>query len=156
MSALTAPYAVLHVMSHAGHDDGEPYSLSEDGAEVSLVHLAEVLRDGGRGLQVGAVLADGCGTGTGVWKRAFRECMRGDVTYIGARGNIGWYEATAFSSACYSALLRNRGRGAAQPEKALEAADRAARAYTEITDENCPYVAETLTPSRRPLKAFNG
>ncbi len=156
MSALTAPYAVLHVMSHAGHADGEPYFLGEDGAEVGLFNLAEVLRDGGRGLQVGAVLADGCGTGTGVWKRAFSECIQGDVTYIGTRGNIGWYEATVFSSAFYSALLRNRGRGATQPEQALEAADRAARAYTEITAKNCPYVAETLTPSRRALKAFNG
>ncbi len=155
IAALTAPYAVLHVMSHAGHEDGEPFFTGDGGVEVSLFDLAGHLQESGRRLQVGAVLADGCGTGTGVWKRAFRECIQEDITYIGTRGYIGWYESTAFASAFYAALLRNRGKGATRSEQAREAAERAGRAYSEITGKTCPYSVQTLTPSRRAMKVLD-
>ena len=60
--------------------------------------------------------------------------------------------STIFSSAFYAALLRNRGKGATPSEQAREAAERAARAYFEITGRTCPYTVGTLTPSRRAMK----
>ena len=156
VAALTAPYAVLHVMAHAGHDQGEPFFVGDADADISLLELAAHLQERGRGLQVGAVLADGCGTGTGVWKKAFRECIQGEVTYIGTRGFVGWYESTAFSSAFYSALLRNRGKGVTGSGQARDAAERAERAYKAMTGTACPYRIETLSPSQRAVKAFVG
>jgi hypothetical protein len=154
VAALTAQYAVLHVMAHAGHGEGEPFLVGEGDVHISLFELAAHLQDKGQGLRVPAVLAEGCRTGSGVWKKAFRECIQDEVTYIGTRSNIGWYESTAVSSAFYSAFLRNRGKGVTGPGQAREAAERAARAYAEMTGKACPYSIETLSPSRRALKAF--
>jgi hypothetical protein len=153
-AALTAPYAILHVMAHAGHQKGEPFFVGEADADVSLIELASHLQTRGQGLRVGAILADGCRTGTGIWKNALRECIRGEITYIGTRGNVGWYESTAFSSAFYSALLRNRGKGFTHAGQAREAAERAARAYRAMTDKHCPYTVETLRPSQSAVRAF--
>lgn len=155
MSALTAPYSVLHVMAHGDHAEDEPTFWSSDAStEISLSQLASHLQDKGQGLQVGAVLADGCKTAVGVWKEAFRECLQGEVTYIGTTAYVGWYECTAFASAFYAALLRNRGRGVPPASQTLEAANRAARAYREITGKTCPYRAVTLTPSRAARTRF--
>ncbi len=157
MSALTAPYTVLHVMAHGDHAEDEPSFWSSDGGTaITLSELASFLQQQGQGLQSGAVLADGCRTGVGVWKRAFRECLQGDVTYIGTSRNVGWYECTVYTSAFYAALLRNRGGGVAPAQQAMEAAARAARAYGEVAagGKPCPYKAEILSPSRRALARF--
>jgi len=84
----------------------------------------------------------------------YRDCIRGEVTYIGANGMVGWYDCTVFAPAFYSALLRNRGTGVSPASQAPDAAQRASAAYVAITGRRCPYRSETLTPSRRAMKAF--
>lgn len=132
ITALTAPYHVLHVMAHGDSED--PAFLGEDGSEVSLAELGTAAAEQGRGLQSGVVLADACRTGTGTWQKAFRDCLQGDITYIGTSGNIGWHESTVFCSAFYGALSRNRGKGLSPAEQGEDAARRAVEAYETLTD----------------------
>jgi hypothetical protein len=60
-----------------------------------------------------------------------RDCLLGEVTYIGTSAMVGWHESTVLSSAFYGALFRNRGYGNTPAERAIEAyillADRSAR-----------------------------
>jgi hypothetical protein len=77
---------------------------------VSFEELGAMAAERGRGISAGAILADGCRTGTGAWQRAVRDCLQGEVTYIGTSANIGWHDSTVFCSAFYGALFRGRGR----------------------------------------------
>lgn len=151
MTALTAPYDVLHVMAHG---DGEvPAFVADDGVTaVTLTELAAAAVEQGRGLQTGVVLADACRTGTGKWQKAFRDCLQGEITYIGTSSNIGWHESTVFCSAFYGALSRNRGKGMSPAEQGEDAARRALDAYERLTERKCPYKVMSLTPSRAATK----
>lgn len=127
LNALTAPYHVLHVMAQG--DRSDPVLSSDQGEiEVGLGELAAGAAERGRGLQTGVILADACGTGTGTWQKAIRDCLQGEITYIGTSGSIGWHESTVFCSAFYGALFRNRGRGATPAEQGFDAAERAVEA----------------------------
>jgi hypothetical protein len=153
-SALTTPSTVLHVMAHGDHSE-EPSFLSTDGmTQVSLTALADWFVDRQWGIASGVVIADGCKTGVGKWQRAIRDCLQGDITYIGTTSVVGWYEATVFCSAFYGALIRNRGLGRSPAEQGWDAAQRAITAYETLTDVKCPYKPVALQPSRRALRAL--
>lgn len=154
ITAFTASCDVLHVMAHGDHSELPAFSSSDGRTTVSLEEIGELAANQDRAITAGAVLADGCKTGTGDWQKAFRDCLRSDVTYIGTSSAVGWHEGTVFCSAFYGALFRNKGKGFTAAEQAQDAAERAIRAYFEITDRPCPYKVTTLTPSRWALRAF--
>lgn len=154
LTAFTAPCDILHVMAHGDYAESPTFVSTDERISVSLADLGEYASDRGRGIATGAVLADGCKTGTGSWQKAVRDCLQGDVTYIGTSATIGWHEGTVFCSAFYGAMLRNKGKGLTVAEQARDAAERAIRAYQEITDRQCPYRVMTLSPSRRAKKAL--
>lgn len=169
LAALTSDCTVLHIMAHAGDDgasekaakmhwggpgfasgeiDGEP-------VDVALRGVAEYLADQKRGIIAPIVIADGCRTGTASWLKAIRECLEGDVMYLGTSKDVGWYETGVFTSAFYAALARNKGKGVTPQEQGAEAARRAEEAFRLITDRKSPYrPARALTPSRRAEKAL--
>jgi hypothetical protein len=146
--AFTAPASVLHVMAHGDHSETPTFWSSDEKTSFSLDQLAEQATDRGRGLRTSTVFADGCKTGTGVWQRAFRNCLQGPVTYIGTSAAVGWHEGTVFASMFYGVLFRNKGAGVAPAEASAHAAEAAARAYSEMLGKKCPYKAVTLEPSR--------
>jgi hypothetical protein len=154
LSAFTSTCHVLHVMAH-GDATETPSFLSDDNSfTVSFEELGLVAAERGRGISAGAILADGCRTGTGAWQRAVRDCLQGEVTYIGTTANIGWHDSTVFCSTFYGALFRNRGKGLTPAQQARDAAERAVAAYATLTDRPCPFKVVTLGPSRRALKAL--
>jgi hypothetical protein len=147
--AFTAPASVLHVMAHGDHSETPTFWSSDEKTSFSLDQLAEQAAEMGRGLRTSTVFADGCKTGTGVWQRAFRNCLQGPVTYIGTSSAVGWHEGTVFSSMLfYGVLFRNKGAGVAPAEASAHAAEAAARAYSDMLGKKCPYRAVTLEPSR--------
>ncbi|WP_344077211.1 hypothetical protein [Luedemannella helvata] len=154
MTAFTASCDVLHVMAHGDHAITPTFSSSDDQTIISLAELGERAADNGRGISAGAILADGCTTGTGAWQKAVRDCLHSEITYIGTSSQIGWHESTVFCSAFYGAMLRNKGRGMTIAEQAYDAAERARTAYEAITDKKCPYKVTMLAPSRRALAAL--
>jgi hypothetical protein len=154
LSAFTASCNVLHVMAH-GDATETPTFLSDDNSfTVSFEELGAMAAERGRGISAGAILADGCRTGTGAWQRAVRDCLQGEVTYIGTSANIGWHDSTVFCSAFYGALFRNRGKGLTPAQQARNAAERAISAYGTLTDRACPFKVFTLGPSRRARQAL--
>ncbi|WP_430780123.1 hypothetical protein [Actinoplanes sp. G11-F43] len=147
-TSFTAPCNVLHVMAH-GDSSGTPtFSSTDERTVVSIEELARRAVDSGRGISSGAVISDGCRTGTGAWTRAILDCLQGDITYIGTTANVGWHESTTFSSAFYSSLFRDQGYGRSPAEQARDAAVRAIEAYIKLTDRSCPYKVMELTPHR--------
>ena len=154
VTALTAQYHVLHVMAHGGHYEGPMFSSSDGKVTLALDELGAFAESRGHGIQCGAILADGCKTGIGVWQRAIRDCLQDNITYIGTSANIGWHESTVFCSAFYGSLFRNKGRGATPAEQAADAAARAAESYKILTGRKCPYTVSVLTPSRAARRAF--
>lgn len=154
--AFTAPVDVLHVMAH-GDATYEPTFTSTDGkTQLSMGAFGEWCADSGYGVSSGAVLADGCRTATGAWQKAVRDCLQGPITYIGTSAYVGWHDGTVFASAFYSALFRNKGKGATPSQQAEDAANRAMQAFSLLTGRPCPYRVLTLEPSRRARKAFGG
>lgn len=148
LTAFTSSCDVLHVMAHGDHSITPTFSSSDGRTNISLELLGEEAANRGRGISAHAILADGCRTGTGAWQKAVRDCLQGEVTYIGTSAQIGWHESGVFCSAFYGALFRNRGRGMTAGEQAQDAAERAIEAYTLLTDKHCPFRVTTLTPSR--------
>lgn len=139
------------VRSYVGHAEvreqpvARPHRASSDAnTEISLSQLAQHLRGEGQGLQVGAVLADGCKTAVGVWQKAFGECLQGDITYIGTSTEVGWYEFTAFAPDFYAALLATAVGVCAPPARPWM--QRAALAYEQVTGKSCCCRAVTLKP----------
>jgi hypothetical protein len=79
VNAFTAPCDVLHVMAH-GDASVVPAFVSSDGeTEITLESLGEFCASEGFGISATAVIADGCRTGTGVWQKAVRDCLQGEV-----------------------------------------------------------------------------
>jgi hypothetical protein len=154
LSAFTAPCDVLHVMAHGDHSVTPTFSSSDGRTNISLEQLGETAAEQNKGISTGAILADGCRTGTGVWQKAVRDCLQGEVTYIGTSATIGWHESGVFCSAFYGALFRNRGKGMTPAEQAQDAAERAIEAYSLLTDRSCPFRVMTLKPSRWAQKAL--
>jgi hypothetical protein len=154
LAAFTASCDVLHVMAHGDHQETPTFSSTDGRTTVSLEELGRLATEEGWGISTGAILADGCKTGTGVWQRAVRDCLRGDVTYIGTTAAVGWHDGTVFCSAFYGALFRNKGKGLSPAEQAQDAAERAIRAYQELTDRSCPYKVTTLNPSRHARRVL--
>jgi hypothetical protein len=154
LTAFTASCDVLHVTAHGDHSVAPTFSSSDGKTMISIEELGERAADLGRGISTGAILADGCKTGTGAWQKAVRDCLQGEVTYIGTSAQIGWRESTVFCSAFYGALFRNKGKGVSPAEHAQDAAKRAQEAYVLLTDRNCPYKVITLRPSRWAKGAF--
>lgn len=149
LSAFTGSCDVLHVMAHGDHTVTPTFSSTDGNVEISLEQLGETAASQGQGISTSAIIADGCKTGTGVWQKAVRDCLQGEVTYIGTSAIIGWHESDVFCSAFYGALFRNRGRGMTPTEQARDAAERAIKAYTLLTDKSCPFKVTTLKPSQR-------
>lgn len=149
LTAFTASCDVLHVMAHGDYEDMPAFASSDGRVGVSLEELGEAASARGRGISTGAILADGCRTGTGAWQKAVRDCLQGEVTYIGTSSVVGWHESGVFCSAFYGALFRNKGRGVTPAQQAQDAAERAIEAYGLLTDKTCPFRVSTLTPSRR-------
>jgi hypothetical protein len=110
LTAFTASCDVLHVMAHGDHADAPTFSSSDEKTHISLNDLGERAAERRRGISAGAILADGCKTATGIWQKAVRDCLQGDVTYIGTSAQVGWHESTVFCSAFYGALLREPPR----------------------------------------------
>lgn len=154
MAAFTASCDVLHVMAHGDHTATPTFSSSDGATIIPIEKLGLLAADEGRGIRTGAVLADGCKTGTGAWLTAVRDCLHGEVTYIGTSAAVGWHEGTVFCSAFYGALFRNKGKGLSSAEQAEDAAYRAIRAYMEITGKPCPYRVKLLKPSSWARKAL--
>lgn len=154
LAAFTASCDVLHVMAHGDHSETPTFSSSDGSTVVSIEKLGLLAVEQGRGISTAAVLADGCKTGTGSWQTAVRDCLQGEVTYIGTSAAVGWHEGTVFCSAFYGALFRNKGKGMPAAEQAEDAAYRAIRAYMEITGRACPYKVKILKPSSWARKAF--
>jgi hypothetical protein len=154
LTAFTASCDVLHVMAHGDQTVTPAFLSSDEKTSISLEELGERAAELGRGISAGAILADGCRTGTGAWQKAVRDCLQGDITYIGTSAQIGWHESTVFCSAFYGALLRHKGKGSTPAEQAQDAAERAREAYRTLTDRPCPFKVVTLTPSRRANSAF--
>lgn len=151
--AFTAACDVLHVMAH-GDAETNPRFVSEDGqTEVTMADLGAHCAESHLGIGAAAIIADGCKTGTGVWQRAVRDCLRGPVTYIGTSSAIGWHESTVFSGAFYGSLFRRKGKGATPQEQVLDAADRANQAYTLLVGKPSPYKVVQLQPSRVAIRA---
>lgn len=154
-AAFTSPCNVLHVMAHGEHEI-TPTFISTDG-KTSLemselgVWAASTLQSG---ISTGAVLADGCKTGVGTWRKAVRDCLEGPITYIGTSAAVGWHEGAVFCSAFYGALFRNKGMGLSSAEQAWDAAERAIQAYQTVTDRKCPYKLYELVPSRAAKAAL--
>lgn len=149
LSAFTASCDVLHVMAHGDHTVTPMFVSSDEKVSISLEELGLEAVQKGWGISTGAIIADGCKTGTGVWQKAVRDCLQGAVTYIGTSTIIGWHESGVFCSAFYGALFRNKGRGLSPSEQSRDAAERAIRAYELLTDKRCPYRVLTLKPSKR-------
>ncbi|MEH1053685.1 hypothetical protein V6U89_00490 [Micromonospora sp. CPCC 206171] len=149
LSAFTASCDVLHVMAHGDHSVTPTFTSSDGKVNISLEQLGEVAAEQGQGISTGAIIADGCKTGTGVWQKAVRDCLQGEVTYIGTSAIIGWHESGVFCSAFYGALFRNRGRGMTPADQARDAAERAIKAYALLTDKSCPFKVMTLKPSKK-------
>ncbi|KWV33602.1 hypothetical protein AWV63_06210 [Micromonospora rifamycinica] len=149
LSAFTSSCDVLHVMAHGDHSVTPSFTSTDGEFTVSFEQLGEVAADRGKGISTGAIIADGCKTGTGAWQKAVRDCLQGEVTYVGTSSIIGWHESGVFSSAFYGALFRNRGRGVKPADQAQDAATRAIDAYALLTDKNCPFKVTTLKPSQR-------
>jgi hypothetical protein len=154
LTAFTASCDVLHVMAHGDQSATPTFSSSDEKTNISLDDLGERAAEQGRGISASAILADGCKTGTGAWQKAVRDCLQGDVTYIGTTAIIGWHESTVFCSAFYGALLRHKGKGSTPSEQARDAAERAQKAYQTLTSRPCPFKVVTLRPSRRASTAF--
>jgi hypothetical protein len=154
LTAFTASCDVLHVMAHGDHSITPTFSSSDERTNISLEELGERAAERGRGISSRAILADGCKTGTGAWQKAVRDCLQGEITYIGTSSQVGWHESTVYCSAFYGALFRNKGKGLSAAEQAEDAAKRAQEAYTLLTDRNRPYKAMTLSPSRRAKQVF--
>jgi hypothetical protein len=142
--AFTAKVDVLHVMAHGDHSEGPVFSSSDQQTSYSLDQLAGHVVRHGRGIQTGAVIADGCKTATTVWQRAFSDVLQGPITYIGTTANVGWHEGTVFGAMFYGVLYRNKRTGIGP----VEAAMRAAEAYSDLLGRKCPYKAIVLEPSR--------
>ncbi|GAB2485956.1 hypothetical protein [Jatrophihabitans fulvus] len=153
-SAMTSRCSVLHIQAHGDQSEEPMFHSSDNETSVSLSALAEWSEEYQRGIRTPAVIADGCSTVTGVWQRAVRDCLQGDIAYIGTSRQVGWYEGTVFSSAFYSALLRNRGARTSGLEQAQNAAERAINAYSNLTGETCPYKLKVLSPSRHAKRVF--
>jgi hypothetical protein len=129
--------------------------MSSDGkTAISLSGLGEWAASEGRGISTGAILADGCKTGIGAWQRAIRDCLQGDITYIGTSAAVTWHDSTVFCSTFYGGMFRDKGKGLTPAELAWYAADRAIRAFELVTDRPCPFKAMSLTPSRAARQAF--
>ncbi|RKR89896.1 hypothetical protein BDK92_4256 [Micromonospora pisi] len=154
LTAFTASCDVLHVMAHGDHSITPTFTSTDEKTNISLEHLGEIAAEQGKGISTGAILADGCKTGTGVWQKAVRDCLQGEVTYIGTSSIIGWHESGVFCAAFYGALFRNRGKGMTRAEQAQDAAERAIKAYTLLTDQSCPFRVMTLKPSRWAQKVL--
>ncbi|GAA4244339.1 hypothetical protein [Dactylosporangium darangshiense] len=155
LAAFTAPCDVLHVMAHGDQDSETPtFSSTDAKTTITLSELGDYAAERGHGLNASAVVADGCRTGIGSWQKALRDCLHGDIVYIGTSALIGWHESTVFCSAFYGALFRNKGKGFTPFEQALDAAGRAIDAYAAITDRICPYKVMVLQPSRQARLAF--
>jgi hypothetical protein len=149
LAAFTASSDVLHVMAHGDHSETPTFSSADGATNIALEDLGEYAVEQDRGVQASAVLADGCKTGIGAWQKAVRDCLRGEITYIGTTAQVGWHEGTVFCSAFYGAYFRNKGKGLSPAERAGDAAARAIDAYVKITDRACPYKVMTLAPRHR-------
>jgi hypothetical protein len=154
-AAMTSPCDVLHVMAHGDHLEDPNFSSSDGKTTLSLSGLNVWCQENNQpGISAGAVLADGCKTGIGVWQSAIRNLLQGPVTYIGTSTQVNWHDGTVFCSAFYGSLFRNKGQGFTPAEQAKDAAGRAIKAYTILTGRRCPYKIMELTPSRTAMRAF--
>ncbi|GAB3799962.1 hypothetical protein [Micromonospora zhanjiangensis] len=77
LTAFTASCDVLHVTAHGDHSVTPTFSSSDGKTQISMEQLGERAADLGRGISTGAILADGCKTGTGAWQKAVRDCLQG-------------------------------------------------------------------------------
>lgn len=142
-------------MGHGDYEVDPQFTSSDTKTSISLSQLGDWAAGEGRGISTGAILADGCKMAIGVWLKAVRDCLQGEVTYIGTTSLIGWHDSTVFCSAFYGAMFRNKGRGVAPAERAAEAAEKAIEAYMLITEKpSCPFKVVTLEPNRRARRAF--
>ncbi len=153
MTAFTATCDVLHVMAHGDASEEPVFSSSDGSLEIGLGDLGAWCAERKYGIGAGAIIADGCRTGTGVWQRAVRDCLQGPVVYIGTSSIIGWHESTVFCSAFYGSLFRRKGRGQTPQQQATDAADRANKAYAVLTGKSSPFKVSVLRPSRTALRA---
>ena len=150
--ALTAEALVVHINAHG--DSSDPYSglvlSSGDGDteyEISMEGLEwPIVCDG--------LILDACRTNTDKVRRQLRHTLIDDLAFIGTTRNVGWHDGVVWSSAFYGALLRRKGAGLDPVKRIVDAADRANRAFKEVTDRKSPYRCDVLEPSARALKTF--
>jgi hypothetical protein len=154
-AAFTSSCDVLHVMAHGDHEVTPTFSSTDGRTSIALDELGYWSADTrNSGIATGAVLADGCKTGTGIWQKAVRDCLNGPITYIGTSAMVGWHEGTVFCSAFYGSLFRNKGKGMNSAEQAWDAATRAVKAYEMLTDRKCPFHPVVLKPSLKAKRAL--
>lgn len=148
-AAFQNPAHVLHVMAHgASNPDFIGFFSEDDKTEMSLTELAEQFAFDHEGIEAAVIYADCCDSGQGRFTRAIRDCIEQPTIYIGARREVDWHEGTVFASAFYGSFFKDRGFGLSPQDRGLQAAERAVAAYETLTDGECPFRAQELTPSR--------
>ena len=154
-SALQEPAHIIHVLAHGAAAPDEVGFWSEDEKTyVNLTELAERFAKDGEGIEASLLFADCCSSAQGRFVRAIRDCIEKPIAYVGAKRNVDWRESTTFASGLYGSYFRNRGVGRTPVERGLDADNNAITGYRAIVDGPCPFVATTLTPSRRARSAL--
>jgi hypothetical protein len=161
IEALAGPADVVHIVSHGWRDqDGSgsrsAATLGSDLNDVSwtVAELATALHKRGQPIGANCVYIDACESFSREFRRAIRDCIGDTTTYVGCRGSNGWFDATTYASSFYPALLRNKASGTAFADRALEAGESAAHAFSHLVQRRCPFDVIQLVPTRQARGAF--
>lgn len=150
-ASMLSPCDVLHIMGH-GYSGSNPTFISTDGkTKFDFDLLAKVAQNTGQGIEAYSIIADGCKTATGAWKKTIRDSLEHEIAYIGTNRLVGWHASTVFCSAFYGAYLKAKGKGQTPIDHAYTSATRAIEAFSTITGEKCPYSVSILKPSRKAM-----
>ncbi len=162
LEALHAPADVIHIVAHGYDEPARPTSRgdavihSDLNGEVSwtVAELAAGLQSIGAPVGAPCLYIDACESFSTVFRRHVRDLITSETAYVGCRGGNTWFDATTYASAFYPALLRNKGAGTPWVERALEAGEAAAQAFSTLLQRRCPFGVAELRPSRAASSAF--
>ncbi len=151
--ALIAEALVIHVNAHGDNSDDYSGLLLHSDDEDTEYEITSGWLDWNP-IVASALVIDACKSSTGRTRRQMRDAIAKPMAYVGTTRSIGWHDSAVWSSAFYGALLRRKGAGLDPADRVVEAAERANRAFKEITDRKSPFRCDLLIPSAKALKAF--